>query len=285
MKFSKLTSEKAQTIIDCYVSGSSSDELARQFCVSRSSINNIVSGKYYKKCNRPVDIDEISQSRKGLANAFYKYPTLLNAEQRQIIEGSLLGDGSIRITSSNCYFSKNQCPRYESYIDWHVEKLSPFAKPKLACYSKFKARFCPVGRKVVHDVVPRYLQNYMVKTCCHPEFNEFRRLWYDGRHKQIPSQLQLTPLSLAIWYFDDGSNDGLIRRRATLCTNSFSFNEVDMLRDKLYEQFQIISSVRKGNNENERMITVTKSSFDTLIDIVSPYCQFDCFQYKIQRKV
>lgn len=280
---SKLNQIIAQRIIDNYVLGESSKSISNKFNVHVSAVNDIVRGRSYKDCKRPDNIKEISKQRLGKSNNFDKYPKKLTTEQESIIIGSLLGDGSIRITKSNCYFSKNQCLKYEKYIDWHIEKLNPFSKQKIKVYSNKKIRFCYEENKVVHDIVPKYLQNYMVKTCCNSIFNELRSNWYPFGKKIVPVNVNITDLSLAVWYFDDGSNDGSTRRRAVLCTNSFSFDEVDLLRYILKNQFNISSTTRKGNNISEKLIVITKQSFDTLIDIVSKY-SIECMKHKIFRK-
>jgi hypothetical protein len=77
-------------------------------------------------------------------------------------------------------------------------------------------------------------------TCTHPLFSEYHQLFYDAKRKRVPPELfnlLTNPLSLAVWYLDDGG-------MRTDCkafrfyTNSFSREEVGLLQDILWKNFQ-----------------------------------------------
>lgn len=78
-------------------------------------------------------------------------------------------------------------------------------------------------------------------TCTHPLFSEYHQLFYDGKKKPVPfklDQLFTTPLSLAVWYLDDG---GLRPdyKAFRFHTNNFSLEEVHLLQDILWKNFQL----------------------------------------------
>jgi len=63
--------------------------------------------------------------------------------------------------------------------------------------------------------------------------------------KVIPTNLEeyLTPLSLAIWFSDDGSKLG---KSAKFATNCFSLDELQFLCDILHINFNIRTSIHSG---------------------------------------
>src|SRR5688500_17261752 len=112
--------------------------------------------------------------------------------QSEIIDGSLLGDGSITFTSSGkAVFSKKQKLSRREYLDWHCENIKPFSCKIYECDVKLNDKI--------------YKQAFYY-TKASMKFAELRNKWYPNGVKIVPSDISLTPLSLSIWYFDDGSN-------------------------------------------------------------------------------
>jgi hypothetical protein len=48
-----------------------------------------------------------------------------------------------------------------------------------------------------------YSDPYGLRSCSHPELNDFRR-WYNGSEKRFPPDLELTPVVTKMWYACDG---------------------------------------------------------------------------------
>jgi hypothetical protein len=59
----------------------------------------------------------------------------------------------------------------------------------------------------------------------------------------------LTPIALAYWIAGDGSYDK-VRKSVILCTDSFSVEEIELLREILFNKFELASSrVKSGSRE------------------------------------
>jgi len=188
-------------------------------------------------------------------------PNAFSFKQMSIITGSLLGDGHLtkpRSLKANSYFEKPQKGSRRSYLEWHYQALQPFSSRLNDC-----ANTCE-GKKY-----PR--STFATKAL--PIFTDLRNKWYPNSKKIVPLDLVLTPLSIAIWFFDDGSNH-VKKRQCRFATNSFSIEECEFLCEQL-EQHQISCSL-SGNQ-----IQVHTSSYKTLIEMVSPYMLWDCFEYKV----
>lgn len=184
-------------------------------------------------------------------------------EQQSIIIGSLLGDGSIskkRYKNGNCYFSKSQCLANRSYIEWHFDKLNPFSS------SLTDHTFTVLSKKYMKTV-------FLTKS--HLWFTCLREKWYPDGKKIVPKDLVLDPLSIAIWFFDDGSNY-VEKRQARFSTNCFTPDELDFLSNQL-SRFSICVYQTKSNE-----LQVKTESYKLLVELVSPYMLWDCFKHKIR---
>lgn len=103
---------------------------------------------------------------------------------------------------------------------------------------------------------------------------------------------QITPLSLAVWYMDDGRTDWYLRygnthRRTpecTFCTESFSLSSVELARDWFKRVFGI--SVRLRNKQlSDRMgyrLVVDKESVYPFFELIKPHI-IPSMQYKVDR--
>jgi recombination protein RecA len=109
----------------------------------------------------------------------------LSEVQRQIVIGSLIGDGSMRC-KTNALLEINHSFDQRSYVDWKFSRLSDLvATPR-------KVRGGNGGR-IAYRFVTRSV----------PALTPFFHLFYTNGRKRVP-ELSLGPLTLAVWFMDDG---------------------------------------------------------------------------------
>jgi len=289
---SKITQEIAQSIIDEYCQGGSSFDLADKYGLWQTSICNLISGRTWKKCKRPNNIKELIKQRyeKGLIKKGHsdylhnQYPPLTD-RQREILVGSLLGDGGLHKIYSNqpnSYFYKKQCKKYKGYLDWHFQELLPFSKPIREQYSK-EELVCKDGL-IERFETQEHLSGYVFGTCSHPFFTEMRKEWYPNDKKVVPLNLELTPLTIAMWFCDDGSNC-FQNREAKICTQSFTIEEADFLC-QLLKQFEIepniMIKISSKTGNKQPTLKCNSTSYDNLIDLIRPYVIWDYMSHKIK---
>jgi len=197
----------------------------------------------------------------------------LSCKQKQILEGSLLGDGHLSSASKRLpQFRETHCLEQADYVKFKGIELSGFTSN--------------IGEKGSNGN-----QRMVLETITHPEITALEKQWYKRdanghyilnwqkhRIKIVPPDLDLTPLIVAIWYCDDGWHSPK-RRQAWLCTNSFSEKEVKYLVAKL--QGLDISCEMAINHRNEPLIYIGSQSYRDFIKMVSPYITASCMQYKI----
>lgn len=188
--------------------------------------------------------------------------------QNAIIIGSLLGDGYL---DKNRYGSicleVKQKSDHKDYIFWLWKEL------KKLCGRQ------PSQRKDNHQW--RLLTKYG------KELKFYHNLFYKNRKKIIRKDIMRIlkhPLSLAIWYMDDGTLDFRIHnhyayRFATYC---FSKAEQKILVDALYKNFGLKVTIQKTTMRDKKRYRLyigkdSRYKFETLI---RPYI-VQSFRYKL----
>lgn len=177
----------------------------------------------------------------------------LTDEQRSMIIGTILGDGSLieTATKNNLRLKIEHCDAQREYVFWKYECLKSFVLTP----PKFQPRN----------------HSWMFRTISHPELTNLGTLFYQGRQKIVPEKIDtlLTePISLAVWFMDDGSknrNDGLI-----LNTQCFTKEETERLRDCLSTNFGI-DHVSLQKDKHGWRLYIQSASVDHMTQIMRPH--------------
>jgi hypothetical protein len=113
----------------------------------------------------------------------------LTQRQKSLIIGCILGDGYLRQLPKrkNAFLEVNHSIKARAYVNWKYSVL------KNICESQ------PEERKIDKR------RGYRFFTKQHPQITELYRKFYEKGRKKIPGGFQLTPLTLAVWFMDDGS--------------------------------------------------------------------------------
>lgn len=180
----------------------------------------------------------------------------LSAEERAVVVGCLLGDGAMRC-KTNALLEVNHSIRQRDYVDWKYQKLRRLVStpPKSRRGN---------GNRMAYRFTTRSI----------PELTKFHRWFYPRGRKSIPSDLELEPMSLAIWVMDDGSKS---YRAMYLNTQQFPMKEQRLLIGKLEGRFGILASVNRDKHYSRIRISV--KSVSRLYEIVKPYI-LPMFDYK-----
>lgn len=171
--------------------------------------------------------------------------------ERSIIIGCALGDGYIRIVPgrNNAFLEINHSLRAKDYVDYKYKSLERLV------VSSPKKRINNNGRNA-----------YRFFTKQHKDITDIFKLFYKDGRKIIPDNLKLDPLSLAIWYMDDGSKSR--DRNVYLNTQQFSIND----------QRKLLSCLRKmgikarlNKDKKYYRIRILKESIDNFMKIIYPH--------------
>ena len=194
---------------------------------------------------------------------------ILTSRQQAIIIGNLLGDGGIYFAngSKNAHYYIEQSLRYYNYISWLFNELKDL---------------CPSEPKQRKDNGQWYFY-----TSPFEDLTALQNIFYNNRRKIVPQnikELLVSPLSLAVWFMDDGTLDYRLKDHCAfhLCTNCFSKEETKLLVDVLSKNFGIVASVHYTLCRGKRhaRIYIGAKGRDRFIELITPYI-LDCFKYKL----
>lgn len=217
------------------------------------------------------------------------YDYQLTDRQLEIVTGSMLGDGFLRAVGKhnvkNSYYVEGHSIKQYEWLKWKFNELKPLTTNIVL--KKVPARKNQNGR-VVRDT-NNYLEECRFQTLSHPTLTEFEKMWYlrddqgdyvlhnKKRIKTVPLSISLTPLIIAVWFFDDGSTDPA-RRVAQFNTQSFTKCESELLAEQLRD-FNIQCGVSKSREQF--IISVRASSYLNLIKLVSEHIRCEAMNYKV----
>jgi len=191
---------------------------------------------------------------------------VLTQRQREILIGTLLGDAHLEKNGKYTRLRVDHYDKHKEYIFWLAEEFLPFS--------------CKPRHIVQAD--KRSGKNYSrwhFSTKSLPIFDEFRELFYENRRKRIPLSLSqsLTPLSLAVWYMDDG-----FRRKDSkgfyFCTSSYTSEEQKILQEILREKCGLVTNIHH-QHKLERLF-IPSASADRLNALMQDFV-LPLFRYKL----
>lgn len=162
----------------------------------------------------------------------------LSELQRSLVEGCLLGDGYMRC-KTNAHLEINHSIHQKDYVDWKYEHLKEFI------LTAPKARRGN-GNRIGYRFFTRSL----------PVFTEYYRRFYLNGKKIIPQNLELTPLTLAVWFMDDGSRS---YKSCYFNTQKFIVQEQEYLLSLLLERFGLRAKIDRDGIYNRLRLPVDET--------------------------
>ena len=202
-------------------------------------------------------------------------PQLLSDTQWQVLLGGLMGDGALSPSRSGngARFRWGHGAKQAEYGDW---KASMFANINVS-------RSVNAKGAVFHDLQPL------------PELAELRESVYIGGAKVLSEDYlkRLTPLSLAVWYMDDGGftlrSKGLQARteggsgRSEICVEAFSADSRRRLRDHLADTWGIDATLTVRGKRQIAVLQFPTAETAKLHALIAPFVH-PSMQYKLLSK-
>ncbi len=202
-------------------------------------------------------------------NVLMPLPHYLSGQQRQIVMGGLMGDGSIsrkRMSGAGATvksrFRFGHGPKQNDYALWKASLLEG-----------------------VPTTVSRHSKGgWMVETTPLAELDELRDAVYLGGKKVLSWDYlkELTPLALAIWYMDDGGFQ--VRRqdgsagRSEICVQAMESTTRDRLHEYLVDTYGL--SVKLASRGGNAFLVFDRDGTEAFHALISPYVP-QCMDYKL----
>jgi hypothetical protein len=184
----------------------------------------------------------------------------LTSTQHAILLGSLLGDGTLRRQGNrlNALLEVNHTYKQQDYVDWKWQQFRDYI---LTPPKSRKGK----GVRIAYRFTTRSL----------PIFTDYYDSFYIQGRKCIPSNLKLDPLSLAVWFMDDGNKS---RSAFYLNTQQFTLKEQQFLQKILFDTFGFNSALNRDKIYFRIRIS-TKSSL-SMKRLIEPYV-ISSMRYKL----
>ena len=171
----------------------------------------------------------------------------LSEVQQQLILGCVLGDGYVR-KKTNAHLQITHSFKQKEYVDWKYQILKNLV---ISAPKAYKGNAGRVG--------------YRFFTKNLSQITDFHNRFYQNGKKIVPEILKLSPLSLAVWYMDDGS-----KSRKACYFNCQQFDPVS--------QNNMINSLRylnlKSSLNKDKIYTriyVSTLSTPILVHMIEPF--------------
>jgi len=204
-------------------------------------------------------------------------------EALEIFDGIMLGDGGIHhplypsfalaLSGTKLKIPTKDLMSYLGYVKEALESLGV-----VICSGNPRV----TRRKFSHSGKP-YDYCYLETRTALFIAAQFRR-WYPDKHrKQVPEDLELTPLALAKWFEGDGTSSKSAPGRplfdcVNLCTQSFNSYSVNLLGAQL-SRLNVHTTVQY--NKSKPKIYILQDSVDDFMRIIDPYV-IEPYRYKIK---
>lgn len=196
----------------------------------------------------------------------------LSPKQRQLIYGSLLGDTTIkfggRTGNKNGFFSVSQTDKDLTLFKYEI--LKSFVNTEIKIYEDKRS-----NRKRV----------YYFNTISHPIFTSiYDKIYVNGIKTVSQGWLEeLTPLSLAVWYMDDGSITQK-NHQMRISTESFSFREHLLMKNYLKQKWGINPDIKNSPRQNKFILSFKSKERDSFFELIGHFI-IPGMRYKIYKNL
>lgn len=197
----------------------------------------------------------------------------LTKEQREVIFGKMLGDGHLETQNKGRTYRLKieHSIKQKEYVDWQ--------------FDLFRNIVLSTPQEKIKKINEISYVNYGFSTLSIDSFRFFANQFYKDNKKKIPKLIHrwLAPLTMAVWFMDDGSIKSDRNKSLILNTQSFSKKDVEMLKNVLEQKFGIKAKLRiQQRKQIGYQLYLLSETIDKFIDIVNPYI-LSSMRYKLGR--
>lgn len=180
----------------------------------------------------------------------------VSRKQLEIISGSILGDAYV---TKKGQIQFEQGAKQKDYLFWKYRELSSISytnPPKL------------VTRTDKRNGKLTYSWRFWTRGF----FSNLRSYFYPDGHKIFPKDLDLTDLSLAVWYMDDGWTEN---GRYFISVQGFDGEYREKILRLFEEKFSILATIKERG-----YLKIRSKSIPNFINIIKPHI-FRSLLYKL----
>ncbi len=231
-----------------HAEGKSLAEIARMYATNTGTVHRVFTRFGIQRRKPGEAADEVATKSVALSASF-----------AELIEGELLGDGSLRRYKNGAIFQYTS--KYYDYAMWLTEQ---FEGEGIEC-SEVTEHQRDAGNVV-----------FNFQTLAYKELGDLYDKWYDASaRKRLPEGFKLSPIALRQWFIGDGSNVTESKAKYISCYTAFSSDDKDRLKTMLERSLDRNLVFHEGGNK----IYINADAVKALFDYIGP-CPVSCYEYK-----
>lgn len=200
----------------------------------------------------------------------YKKNLKLSRIQREVLVGTLLGDGHLETQNNGRTYRLKieHSGKQKAYVGWLHKVFEDWVRTR--------------PQEKTSKLNGKNYEKYWFNTLSHGAFRFYAQQFYQGRKKIVPKLIGklLTPRALAVWCMDDGSIKSHQTKSLILNTQAFSQKDLERLQKILILKFKIRTKLRK--QKEGLQIFIASQEADVFAGIIRPY-MIDEMKYKLGR--
>jgi len=206
-----------------------------------------------------IPIRSISNGVSLATNQLFKHEHVLDKRILEVLDGLMLSDGSIVASGNGHRFSLGTSQK--EFANYCFQRLEALCGTEPKFYPSSKGR-----------------GNWIFHTLSHVDFTQQHQRWYPNGTKIIPHDVSLSPMSLLLWYYGDGT---LVKGKTgnsctlRLSTDSFDRESIEMIAKRLDLELGIRSKITA-----ERRLRLKTESIPTFISYIGRKPELTCYAYK-----
>lgn len=201
----------------------------------------------------------------------------LTDRQREILYGTLLGDGYITKLNYGYAiyyrFEVEHTIKDKGYVDWLYDELSIIFNNR----ARTRHRHSNLGQRGIRST------SLSLYSKMHEVFRSLREEIYPEGRKTISQRWlnKLTPLSLAVWYMDDGTYH-INKNTIEIATHSFSLAEHHLMQQYYKQVWDIDVAISQSNRGQRKQyyLYFPRDEAAKLLSMIHPYI-LPCMQRKL----
>lgn len=247
-------------LYNLYLGGKlSMDQIAQRLKIGKTSVKRYLQ-KYKIKIRSSKEGQKLRLQKDGKFGGYIKEK--LNNRQKQLLIGTLLGDGTLYLSkqNTNARLKIQHSERDKDYLKFKHSIFKNFVRGKIIKETNFNKKN------------GKYYSSLTFVTTTHPEFTEFHNFFYYRRKKIITNKIlsKLTPFGLAVWIMDDGYYNKK-HKFIDLYTMSYTYNEHSKIQSWFRKKYKISPKINYHKQADKYFLRFSFLDTRSLVNIIKPY--------------
>ena len=239
--------------------GFSMAQIAKKLNIGKTSVERYLKG-YKIKIRNSKEGQRLRLKQDGKFGGYIK--ERLNSKQKQLLIGTLLGDGTLYLSkrNTNARLKIQRSEKDKGYVEFKHSIFKNFVTGKIIRETKFNQK------------TRKHYSSLLFITTTHPEFTKFYKLFYQKKKKVVTDEIlsKLTPLGLAVWIMDDGYYNK-VHKYIDLYTMNYTYREHLMMQNWFKRRYGVFPKIDYHKQADKYYLRFNLLDTRKLVKIITPH--------------